>query len=189
MAPVFDPDTRPRLAADAAATDADADPIAVASAQVLVQIHDHLRAELEQMRQAVAAVCSGVDDASAARSLINRMTMRQNYWSVGAFCAAYCRVLSVHHAIEDQSMFADLRRRDAALEPVLDRLGEEHEVIAELLDRLDRSLVALVGPAPSAADAATAQAAVSELANVLLSHLTYEEEELVGPLGRLGILV
>jgi uncharacterized protein (DUF2267 family) len=184
--PTFDPASRPRLAADPSL---DTDPHAVAGAQALVQIHDHLRAELEQMREAVAAVCGGVDDAAAARSLINRMTMRQNYWSVGAFCAAYCRVLSVHHTIEDQSMFTELRRGDAALSPVLDRLSEEHEVIAELLDDLDRALVRLVGAEPTAEDAATAQSAVDAVADVLLSHLKYEEEQLVGPLARLRILV
>jgi hypothetical protein len=156
---------------------------------VLVQIHDHLRAELDQMREAVAAVCTGARDASAARHLISRMTMRQNYWSVGAFCAAYCRILSVHHSIEDEHMFVQLRQADASLDPVLERLSEEHEVIADLLDRLDSALVALVSPMPSRDDAVEAQAAVDELSDVLLSHLSYEEEELVAPLSRLGILV
>jgi hemerythrin-like domain-containing protein len=183
--PTFDPDSRPRLAAKAG----DLNSAAVAGAEVLVQIHNSLRAELQQMRDAVAAVCSGEHDAGFARSLINKMTMRQNYWSVGAFCAAYCRILTVHHTIEDQHMFTELRRGDDSLAPVLDRLSEEHEVIAELLDRVDVALVAMVGPAPSTTDAAESQAAVEALAEVLLSHLSYEEEELVAPLARLNILV
>lgn len=183
--PAFDPASRPRHAT----SHADLDPAALAGAQVLVQIHNSLRAELQQMRDAVAAVCSGEHDAGFARSLINKMTMRQNYWSVGAFCAAYCRILTVHHTIEDTHMFTELRRGDESLGPVLDRLSDEHEVIAELLERVDRSLVAMVGPSPSAADATEAQAAVEELADVLLSHLSYEEEELVGALARLNILV
>jgi hemerythrin-like domain-containing protein len=182
---VFDPDSRPRLAANRSA----GAPEPSVRAHVLVQIHNQLRAELAQMREAVAAVCRGREDAAAARSLINTLTMRQNYWSVGAFCATYCRILTMHHAIEDQSMFVELGHSDTSLAPVLERLSEEHEVIAELLDRLDRSLVALVGPSPSAANAAAATDAVSELSDTLLSHLTYEEEELVGPLTRLGILV
>lgn len=182
--PAFDPTTRPRAAASAG----DVDPTAQAGAQVLVQIHDQLRGELDRVRDAVDQVCSGGQDAGVARHLINQMTMRQNYWSLGAFCAAYCRVLSVHHTIEDEHMFPELRRGDGALAPVLDRLSEEHEVIAALLDRLDSSLVALVSDASDGARA-DARAAVDELADVLLSHLTYEEEELVGPLARLGILV
>jgi iron-sulfur cluster repair protein YtfE (RIC family) len=178
--PAFDPISRPRLATDSAGGGS-------GSGRVLVQIHDHLRAELAQVRDAVAQVCAGAGDPEATRSLINRMTMRQNYWSVGAFCAAYCRVLTVHHTIEDEHMFPELRGGDGSLAPVLDRLSEEHEVIADLLDRLDRALVAFVtGGAEAVAEA---QAAVDELGEVLLSHLQYEEEELVGPLSRLGILV
>ena len=183
--PAFDPSTRPRVAA---ATDAAVDPAAHAGAQVLVQIHDQLRHELDRVRDAVGQVCSGEQDAGVARHLINQMTMRQNYWSLGAFCVAYCRVLSVHHTIEDEHMFPELRRGDGELAPVLDRLSEEHEVIAALLDRLDRALVSLVSDAGDDAHV-EAKASVDELAEVLLSHLTYEEEELVGPLARLGILV
>jgi Tol biopolymer transport system component len=176
----FDPASRPRLAAGTP-DEVDA---ATAAQSHLVQIHDHLRAELRQMQDAIAAVCSGVGDASIARNLINRMTMRQNYWSVGAFCAAYCRILTVHHTIEDQSLFTELGRSDGTLAPVLERLSEEHEIIADLLERLDAALVALVGPTPTPEDSVAAQSAVSELSEVLASHLTYEEEELVGPLAR-----
>lgn len=185
MSPAFDPTSRPRLAAGTP-DEVDA---ATRSQSQLVRIHNQLRAELQQMQEAVEAVCGGVGDAAIARDLINRMTMRQNYWSVGAFCAAYCRILTVHHTIEDRSLFTALQRSDERLSPVIARLSEEHEIIAGLLDRLDVALVALVGPSPTAADAVAAQAAVRELADALLSHLSYEEEELVGPLNRLGILV
>ena len=70
--------------------------------------------------------------------------MRQNYWTLGAFCASYCRVVSVHHTIEDERMFVELRGGDADLGPVLDRLSEEHEEIAGVLTRLDRALVAMI---------------------------------------------
>jgi hypothetical protein len=44
-------------------------------------------------------------DISAARHHINHLTMRQNYWTLGSFCASYCRVVAIHHTIEDQTMF------------------------------------------------------------------------------------
>jgi hemerythrin-like domain-containing protein len=156
------------------------------SAELLVQVHDHLRSELEQLRGVVAQVAAGQTSPALARSLINRMSMRQNYWSLGAFCATYCRVLTIHHAIEDSRMFVDLRSRDESLAPVIERLSEEHEVIAGILTRLDEALVLMVDD-PS--ELPGVQAEVERLGDVLLSHLDYEEEELLGPIARLGIEV
>jgi len=156
------------------------------SAEFLVQVHDHLRSELEQVRGVVAEVAAGHASPALARSLINRMSMRQNYWSLGAFCAAYCRVLTIHHAIEDSRMFTDLRSRDESLAPVIERLSEEHEVIAGILTRLDEALVLMVD---DASELPGVQAEVERLTEVLLSHLDYEEQELLGPIARLGIEV
>lgn len=114
--------------------------------QMLLGVHNHLRQELERLRQVVRDVVQGTTSAADARSHLNQMSMRQNYWTLGAFCAVYCRVVSVHHAIEDQRMLPDLRRADDSLGPVLDRL-----------------------------------------ADVLLAHLSDEEDQLLGPIGRLGI--
>lgn len=75
---------------------------------------------------------------------LNTMTMRQNYWTLGAFCAAYCRVVSVHHAIEDSQLFPDLKTADQSLAPVIARLQHEHEGIAKVLAEIDAGLVAMV---------------------------------------------
>jgi len=156
------------------------------SSRLLVDIHDHLRTELTQVRELVEQVLEGTLDAAAARGRINEMTMRQNSWTVGAYCAAYCRVVTTHHTIEDQSLFPRLRAADPRLSPVVDRLHAEHEVIHEVLERVDAALVALVGPA---ADGRGLRVAVDELTDSLLSHLSYEERELLEPLARLGIRV
>ena len=81
---------------------------------------------------------------AAARSLISRMTLRQNHWTLGSFCASYCRIVTIHHAVEDTHMFPDLAAAQPSLQPVLDRLEAEHLVIAGVLDRFDRALVDLV---------------------------------------------
>jgi len=151
---------------------------------MLVGVHAHLRAELEQIRDVVAEVAVGHSSPALARSLINQMSMRQNYWSLGAFCATYCRVLTIHHAIEDSTLFVDLKSRDAELAPVIERLSEEHEVVAAVLARLDAALVAMVA---DTAQLAEVEAEVARLATILLSHLDYEEAELLGPIARLGI--
>ncbi len=157
-----------------------------ATAQHLVDVHDHLRQELQQVREIVAQVRSGALGVGAARSAINTMTMRQNNWTLGAYCAAYCRVVAGHHTLEDRSVFPHLRRADPALVPVIDRLEAEHEVIADLLDRLDEALVAVVtsDAGPAALDALATE--VDLLTDALLSHLSYEERELLAPLAAYG---
>jgi alkanesulfonate monooxygenase SsuD/methylene tetrahydromethanopterin reductase-like flavin-dependent oxidoreductase (luciferase family) len=154
-----------------------------ASGRHLIEVHNHLRDELRQIRQLVEEVASGATDPGAARSHINTMTMRQNNWTVGTYCESYCRVVTIHHTIEDQSLFPYLRQADRRLAPVVDRLQAEHHAIHEVLEGVDRALVAFV----SGPDGAKAlQSAVDLLTDALLSHLSYEERELVEPLARLG---
>lgn len=154
-----------------------------ASGQHLVDVHDHLRQELEQLRGIVDQVLAGRLEVGAARSAINESTMRQNNWTAGVYCAQYCRTVTTHHSIEDQSVFPHLRGTDPQLAPVIDRLEEEHRVIHDVLDGVDRALVAFVG-APDGSD--QLQAALDLLSDTLLSHLSYEERELIEPLARLG---
>lgn len=158
----------------------------LASGQHLIDIHDHLRSELAEIRSLVGQVVDGSEDPGRARSAIAEMTLRQNNWTVGAYCATYCRVLTTHHTIEDQVMFPRLRQADPRLAGVVDRLEVEHTVIHGALAELDRALVGFVGPGHDAAGLAQA---VDVLTDTLLSHLSYEERELVEPLARLGILV
>ena len=155
-----------------------------AAGQHLVDVHDALRAEMARIRDLIEQVEKGAIDPSAVRSLINRMTIRQNNWTLGAYCEAYCRAVSQHHTLEDTGIFPHLRRRDERLDPVIRRLEEEHEVIAELLDRIDASLVAVVASEDEAL--ARLRAAMDLLTDAMLSHLSYEERELVEPLARLG---
>ncbi len=154
--------------------------------QTLLAIHNHLRQELTQLRQVIGEVRQGRAGAQEARTYLNSMTMRQNYWTLGAFCAAYCRVVSIHHSIEDQSLFPDLKAADQALAPILDRLHREHESIAGVLRDVDAALVAMVED-ESRLDAT--EAAVEHLNDELLAHLRYEEDQLLGPIGRLAIRV
>ncbi|TDE42822.1 hemerythrin domain-containing protein, partial [Nonomuraea mesophila] len=154
-----------------------------ANGQHLVDVHDHLRAELAQLRDLVDQVAAGTLDAGAARSKINTLTMRQNNWTLGAYCESYCRLLTLHHSVEDSAIFPRLRSAEPGLVPVLDRLEEEHHAIHKIVERIDRALVAFVAE-PGGLGAL--RAAVDLLTDSLLSHLSYEERELVEPLARHG---
>jgi alkanesulfonate monooxygenase SsuD/methylene tetrahydromethanopterin reductase-like flavin-dependent oxidoreductase (luciferase family) len=153
----------------------------------LIAVHDHLRGELARLRDMIGQVAAGSLDAGTARSEIAKLTMRQNQWTVGAYCESYCRLVGMHHTLESQSMFPGLSQLDGRLTPVTDRLHAEHLIIAGVLERVDAALVALV-TAPEAG-MPQLRAAVDLLTDMLLSHLSYEETELVEPLGRFGPLL
>jgi alkanesulfonate monooxygenase SsuD/methylene tetrahydromethanopterin reductase-like flavin-dependent oxidoreductase (luciferase family)/hemerythrin-like domain-containing protein len=152
--------------------------------QHLIDVHDALRAELDQLRDLVEQVAAGTRDPAAVRSFINRMTIRQNHWTLGTFCEAYCRTVTNHHVLEDRTVFPHLRRQEAGLAAVLDRLEEEHEQIAHMLERVDAALVALVAAEEDGID--RVGRAMDLLTDALLSHFAYEERELVEPLARHG---
>lgn len=149
----------------------------------LVDVHDHLRQELTQLRDIIDQVLAGSVAAGTARSAINEMTMRQNDWTLGAYCASYCRTVTQHHALEDAQIFPYLRRADAGLVPVIDRLAAEHVVIHEVLEDVDAALVRFIG-APD--DFTELQESVDVLTDTLLSHLSYEEREIIEPIARYG---
>ncbi|HWS31639.1 MAG TPA: LLM class flavin-dependent oxidoreductase [Actinoplanes sp.] len=156
----------------------------LAEGQHLIQVHDGLRGELEQIHDLIGQVEAGSMDVGTARSHINTMTMRQNNWTLGTYCESYCRIVTTHHTLEDQALFPHLRRSDPRLAKVVDRLEAEHHVIHEVLEGVDKALVTLVSE-PDGLPAL--RAAVDLLSDTLLSHLAYEERELVEPLARLGL--
>ncbi|UYM07445.1 LLM class flavin-dependent oxidoreductase [Solicola gregarius] len=183
----WDESVRPTTAppADAAYT-----PAQQAVPQHLIDVHDGLRSELDQVRSVLGQVRAGSLQVGAARSIINTMAIRQNNWTLGAFCESYCRIVAGHHTLEDRGIFPHLRRAQPSLAPVLDRLEHEHEVIADVLEALDRALVGLVddegygSAGQNALDELERQ--VDLLTDTLLSHLSYEERELLHPLAAHG---
>jgi iron-sulfur cluster repair protein YtfE (RIC family) len=154
-----------------------------ATSRHLIQIHDMLRSELASLRDLIAQVRDGLLTAGEARSQLNEMTMRRSNWAMGSYCQSYCRVVTHHHFAEDAMVFPHLRSRESGLGPVLDRLREEHGIIHEVLESVDRALVAFI---TQPEDLAELQEAVDLLTDTLLSHLAYEESQLLEPLARYG---
>jgi iron-sulfur cluster repair protein YtfE (RIC family) len=151
--------------------------------QHLIDVHDMLRRELAELREIVVKVRAGHLSAGDARSSLNEMALRQNDWTLGAFCSRYCSAVAQHHGLEDDAIFPHLRNSDASLAEVIDRLGDEHVVIHHAIEGVDRALVHHINHPD---DFDQLQAAIDVLTDTLLSHLSYEEHELVEPLARLG---
>jgi hemerythrin-like domain-containing protein len=151
--------------------------------QQLVNVHDMLRTELTELREILANVRDGALNATDARSELSEMTLRQNDWTVGAFCSQYCGRVAQHHGVEDQAVFPHLARAEPALAPVIQRLTDEHLVIHDAIQLVDAALVREIN---DQADRDGIQAAIDFLTDALLSHLSYEEREIIEPLARLG---
>ena len=151
--------------------------------QQLVNVHDLLRTELIELREILAQVRDNALSATDARSELNEMALRQNDWTVGAFCSQYCGRVARHHEVEDESVFPYLARAEPALAPVIQRLTDEHLVIHDAIELVDAALVREIN---DPADRDGIQAAIDFLTDALLSHLSYEEHEIVEPLARLG---
>lgn len=149
----------------------------------LVDVHDHYRAELRQVRDILRQVKEGTTQLGDARSQINLMTIRANDWTLGGVCQAQCRSLTTHHTMESDGIFPFLRQRQPDLAAVLDRLHEEHLAIHHVLEGIDAALVHL---AANPTDYGPITEAIDLLTDTLLSHFAYEERELVGPLARHG---
>ena len=158
-------------------------PRGASAGQHLLDVHDHYRRELSQLRDVLDQVREGSLGAGAARSELNDMAVRANSWVLGSVCQSYCLALTQHHSMEDAAVFPHLGSQDHGLRAVVERLGQEHRAIHDLLESVDAALVDLVS---SPDDLSAVQSAVDALTEALLSHFTSEERELVGPLSRHG---
>jgi hypothetical protein len=161
--------------------------------QAFHRAHDWLRDELAQIGALTDQVIAGQVAAADARARIQELALVRHQWSLAEFCSTYCGILESHHRREDAEMFAAVLDVEPALADVVDRLRAEHAVIASVLTRFDRVLVRMINelthqrlPADPPALAELA-AITAELSALLLSHLSYEEDELHDGLGRLQL--
>ncbi|WP_392668471.1 LLM class flavin-dependent oxidoreductase [Streptomyces sp. LN785] len=155
-------------------------------ARNLVAAHDQLRADLDRLGEVVREVLADTLAPGDARSEIQRLSLRQSSWTLGAYCASYCRITTMHHTREDEDLFPYLRRSDPRLGEVLDRLTEEHHAIHGVIEHIDRELVAFVREEGGEKGREALRAAMDLLTDTLLSHLAYEERELIEPMARFG---
>jgi len=151
--------------------------------QHLVEVHDMFRRELSELRELLTRVRQGATSAGDARAGLNAMAMRQNDWTLGAVCSRYCNGVTHHHHLEDEGIFPHLRKSDESLGPVLDRLGAEHLEIHDAIEAVDTALVQHMN---EPTDFEGIETAVEELSRALLTHFSYEEEQLVEPLSTHG---
>lgn len=179
--PSWDEADRPRAQNPPTATDGDR-----AHGDHLRMIHDMFRQGLAQVGAVVAQVVAGEAGVGAARAAVHAVGLRATYEQLGSFCGQLCRGIEMHHRIEDADLYPALRAADDDLGAVLDRLYDEHEVVHELLVRLDATLVELTDQPDLIGDL---ERQFVHLRRLLESHFAYEEEQIGLPLGVHRILI
>jgi hemerythrin len=176
--PPIDDSTRPRVAGSV-----DLTPVQRQAGDHLRMVHDHFRAQLRQLTGAVEELRDGARDVGVVRESVHRLAPALTAQQVSGLCQQVCRFLTMHHTIEDQSMFPAVATMEKYA-PVAARLTEEHVHIHAHLERVDDLAVA-VRTDPSQVPELVS--AVADLRRDLESHFAYEETEMTEPLGLLGL--
>lgn len=151
-------------------------PFGVALHRQLKLIHQMLRNDLTVCRELAADVAAGAS-SDAVRERIAEMRESSPLSTLQVNCLYHCRVVHMHHGIEDADMFPAPRRSNPDLKAVVDRLEFDHRAISTLLDEVESAARDL--DAMSTNDVRDQLVtALRDLATRLLEHLAYEEENI-----------
>ncbi|MFT3834970.1 MAG: hemerythrin domain-containing protein [Micropruina sp.] len=144
-----------------------------ALADQLRWVHDMLRRDLATVRELAQRVTEGAA-ATEVTAELDALRSRGPLFQLRVNCLSYCQTLGAHHSNEDTTLFPAVRLSAPHLASAVDRLEQDHAVVAALLDRIG-----------GLADALARQQArlelvrtLEELAGHLLEHLDYEERTL-----------
>ena len=169
---------RPSMPPLAGASDADR-----RKGRHLAAIHRHYLSEVAQIASILERIKTGDAPPEALASIVLHSEMRKNFEVAGTLCGHQCRVLTMHHDIEEHSMFPALAAQgNGALSKVVEKLRAEHKVIHEMLTRLGAVAEVLSG-APDEAHFNAAYDVYFALRKAVISHFKYEETELEEAIG------
>lgn len=130
----------------------------------LRRAHTRLRAALEATR---AAFDEGDDRPDAASDL-------------ALFCIGFCSALDGHHLSEDRALFPALRAEHPELGDVIDKLMQDHSMLAHLLGALRTAV-------EDGERAETIERHLGGVAAIMESHFRFEEREILAPLRALHL--
>jgi iron-sulfur cluster repair protein YtfE (RIC family) len=137
-----------------------------------------IRRDLDVVKKLSAGVLRGLP-ASEVHAGINELKASGPLWRLKVSCLRYCRFVHSHHNLEDELLLPALRRRNPAINPVVDKLEEDHRVVSGLLDAVEAAADEVFENDGELARCRVADA-LNALAEHLLSHLDFEERN-AGP--------
>jgi hemerythrin-like domain-containing protein len=135
----------------------------------LIGIHRMLRRDLADLR------------ADVERHLDGRGSRPRE---LKAHCLAFCSALGKHHAGEDAGAFPVLAREFSELRPLVEKMAEDHQLVAGLLRQLERVLGG-ISAEPDAAEVRHVLGELDGLTAILESHFGFEERTIVAALNAL----
>ena len=145
------------------------DRVAALSEQ-LIQVHQTLREQLASLRQEAA---NDTSPHAAAGDLPGDLL---------SHCAGFCAAIHTHHSGEDGQLLPALRAAAPELGPVIDKLTEDHRLVAGILRQIRELLTA--GRTPSDPGALVRE--LDGMTAILESHFSYEERRIAKALDTLG---
>ncbi len=140
---------------------------AAALSEQLIQVHQALREQLAGLRRELAA---GRDPGPAGDVIPAGLL---------SHCLSACAAIGTHHAGEDSQLLPALRAAAPGLALVIDKLLEDHALVAGLLAQVRELLAAGREPGPLARE-------LDGLTAILESHFGYEERRIARALDALG---
>ncbi|MEL7106970.1 MAG: hemerythrin domain-containing protein [Pseudomonadota bacterium] len=149
----------------------------------LAAIHRHYLMDMARIAAVLRRIEAGDAPPAELRDIVLATDMGENFRAFGSLCGQECRVLTMHHDIEQASMFPRLETAGGGVfAQIVAKLRAEHEVVHELLVRLERAAMALMYDQTDA-NFAQAAAIFKKLEAVIRSHFKYEETELAEAIG------
>jgi Hemerythrin HHE cation binding domain len=146
-------------------------------------VHRMVRRDLDTVRR-LADECLEGRPADELAGEIRELETNGPLWRVKVNCLRYCSFVHSHHNAEDALLFPRLRDANPELGLVVDRLESEHRVVSGLLDEVEDSARSLSEAEGNGSRQRLADA-VTRLADDLLAHLSYEEENVRSTMSRL----
>jgi hemerythrin superfamily protein len=139
-------------------------------------VHGLLRRDLRTCQTLAASVTAGAT-AEEVREEIRRLRAQGPLFQLRVNCLQYCRFVHGHHGAEDVALFPAVRRADARLNPIVDRLEADHRKVSGLLDAVEASSQGLESLSDTVERRRLSEA-LQQLSDRLLEHLAFEEESL-----------
>ena len=151
--------------------------------QQLAMIHGHYLSDLRKIALVIERIEAGDAPPDHLREIILAADMTRNFAAFGTLCGQGCRMLMMHHDIEETHMFPGVNSKaPTSFAPIVARLRAEHAVIHELLTRLATCAEDLAA-SPDQTGFDTTRHHFAALLTAIESHFGYEERTLEEAIG------